>query len=106
MCLVKEGCRSVDSRQKANVRGLSDLALMARLEKPLDVCFEGWPPEVVKEGTVRGVEALVAEFVVSITDESILQGGVSIELMASVMLSLPKMASHNKEVAGSADETH
>ena len=58
--------------------GLMDLALVAGLNVPFDIGFEGWPPEVVKEGTVHGVKTLVSKFVVGIMNECILNGGAGI----------------------------
>ena len=83
---------------------MSDLALMTGLDKPLDVGFERGPPEAIKEDVVCGVKALVAEFVVSVAYEGILNGGVGKKLMPATGLSPPKLPSCDEEAVCSANK--
>jgi hypothetical protein len=46
----------------------------------------------------------MAEFVVSIMDEGISNGGAGIKLVLATMLSLPKLPSYNEEAVHSADK--
>ena len=62
----------------ADFGGLTDLALVAGLNVPFDIGFEGWPPEAVEEGAVRGVKTLVSEFVVGIANERVPNGGAGV----------------------------
>jgi hypothetical protein len=83
---------------------LSDLALVTGLDEPLDVSFEHGPPEAIKEDAACGVEALVAEIVMSITDEGVPNGGMGIKLVPATLLSLPKLSSCDEEVVCSANK--
>jgi hypothetical protein len=82
-----------------------DLALVTGLDEPLDVSFEHGPPEAIEEDVACEVEALVAEIVMSIMDEGILNGGMGIKLVLATLLSLPKPSSCNEEAVCSADKT-
>ena len=77
---------------------------MAGFDKPLDVGFECRPSEVVKEDVAHGVEALVAEFVMSIAYEGISNGGAGIKLVLVTVLSLLKSSSCNEEAVCSANK--
>ena len=84
---------------------MSDLALMTGLDEPLDVGFEHGPPEAIEEDAARGVKALVAEFVVSVTYEGVSNGGVGVKLMPATGLSPPKSPSCDEEAVRSANKT-
>jgi hypothetical protein len=75
------------------------------LDKPLDIGFEHGPPEVIEEDAACGVEALVAEIVVSIMDEGVLNGGTGVKLVPATLLSLLKPSSCDEKVVCSADKT-
>jgi len=45
---AEQGHRGVDSGRNVDFGGLLDLALVAGLNVPFDVGFEGGPPEAVK----------------------------------------------------------
>ena len=83
---------------------LTDLTLMAGFDEPLDIGFECRPPEAVKEDTAHGVEALVAEFVVSIVYKGVSNRGAGIKLMPATVLLLPKLPSCNEEAVHSANK--
>jgi len=81
-----------------------NLALMASFDKPLDIGFKCWPPEVVEEGAACGIKTLVAKPVMCIADKGVLHRGVGVELVSSVVLPSPKSPSCDEEVVGSANE--
>jgi hypothetical protein len=83
---------------------LTDLALVTSLNIPFHIGVERRPPEAVKEGAACGVETLVAELVMGITNEHILNGRVSVELVSAVVLLLPKASPSNEETVCSANE--
>jgi len=101
---VEKRRRRVDGRWEADLGGLADLAQVTCLDVPLDVRLEGWPPEVVEEGMACGVEALVAQLVMSVADKSVPCGGAGVELVATTVLLLPKSASGYKETVHSANK--
>jgi hypothetical protein len=72
---AEEGRGVVNGWWKPDFGGLTDLALVTSLNIPLHVGVECGPLEVVKKGAACGVETLVAELVVGITDKHILNGG-------------------------------
>jgi len=65
---VKEQCRGVDDGWKSDLHCLPDLALVASLNIPFHVSLEGRPPEVVKEGAVHRIKALVAKLVMGVVN--------------------------------------
>ena len=77
---------------------------MAGFDKPLDVSFECRPPEAVKKDTAHGVEALVAEFVMSIVYKGVSNGGAGIKLVLATVLSSPKSPSCNEKAVRSANK--
>jgi len=102
---VEKRRRRVNSGWEADLGGLADLAQVTCLDVPLDIGLEGWPPEAVEEGAACGVEALVAQLVISVMDKSVPRRGVGIELVATAVLLLPKLASSDKETVRSANKT-
>ena len=72
------------------MRRLAELALMARLNIPLDVTVERRPPESVSEGAACGVVTLVAKVVVRVADEGEAEGRRDVKLMSPIVLQPPK----------------
>ena len=101
---VEKWCGRVDSGWEADLGGLADLAQVACPDIPFGVRLKGWPPEAIEEGVVSGVEAFVAQFVMSFVDECISHRGGGIELVATAVLLPPKSASGNEEAVGSVNE--
>ena len=101
---VKKQCGRVDSGREVDLGGLADLAQVACPDIPFGVRFESWPPEAIKEGAACRVEAFVAQFVMSFTDERISHRGGGIELVATTVLLPPKSASGDEKAVGSANE--
>jgi hypothetical protein len=95
----------VDGGRKSDFRGLADLALVAGLDEPFDVGFERGPPEAIEEDVACGIEALVAELVVSVADEGVPNGGAGIKLVSAAVLSSPKSPSCEEEAVRSANKT-
>jgi hypothetical protein len=57
----------VDRRWDMDSCGLAKLAFMTSSDVPFHVTFECWPPNMVKEGAVCGVEPFMAEIFMRVT---------------------------------------
>jgi hypothetical protein len=101
---VEEGRWVINGGWKPDLSGLADLALVTSLNISLHVGVERGPPEAVKKGVAHGVETLVAELVMSITNEHVLNGGVGIKLVSAAGLLPPKVSSCDEKTVHSANE--
>jgi hypothetical protein len=74
------------------------------LNIPLHISVKCRPPEAVKKGAACGVETLMAELVISITNEHVSNGRVGIKLVSAAGLLLPKASFYNEKTMCSANE--
>ena len=102
---VEQRRRVVDGGQESDFRGLADLALVAGLDEPLDVSLECGPPKAIEEDAACGIEALVAELIMSVTDEGVSHGGAGVKLVPAAVLSSPESPSCDEEAVRSANKT-
>jgi hypothetical protein len=55
---AEEGSRNGNDRGDADFHDLMKLALVAHVDIPFDVVVKSWPPEMVEEGALSGINAL------------------------------------------------
>ena len=68
---------------------LPDLALMTRLDIPLDIFSHPWPPKPVPQSSQHQEDPFVSEIVVGLLDKSVASFFVRNPLVAPLRLLLP-----------------
>jgi hypothetical protein len=104
MDFAEEGYGVINGGWKPDFGGLMDLALVTCLNILLYIGVKCGPPEAVEKGAACGVETLMAELVVGIMDERVLNGGVGVELVLAMVLLPPKASPSDEETVCSANE--
>ena len=84
--------------------GLARLASMASVNIPANIVLKQEPPEVVGDDAASGIEALVAEFIVSGTDEGKALLRQNEQLLVAVVLVPPESSTLQQERLNLAEE--
>ena len=93
-----------DSGWDVDLDGLARLASMASVNIPANIVLKQEPPEVVGDDAASGIEALVAEFIVSGTDEGKALLRQNEQLLVAVVLVPPESSTLQQERLNLAEE--
>ena len=95
---------SIDGGRDVDFGVLVKLTLMTGLNVPLDVAFEIWPPDTIKQGVARRIEALMAEAVVSVAYQGQALLRHDVQLMSPLILFVPEPVIEKSKAVRSPDE--